>query len=68
MTPTQIETITRQLKTMALLNKTATEGAVTAKCIDYRRQKGQATTRYRVDWFINGNRVTRKDAAKFLAT
>lgn len=67
MTHLQVLQITRELETMAIINKTHAQGAVTARRVDYRHRKGSVCPLYRVDWYINGNRVTRRDAAKFLA-
>lgn len=68
MNASQIERITRELCTMAIVNGSHSEGAVSARrvYIKHRATRARPCPPYRINWFINGNRVSRKDAAKFL--
>ena len=68
MTRTQIDTATRALAIDALLKGKSTNGAVTARRIDLRRKPGEPVGGHRIVWAINGNRCSRKDAARFLTT
>lgn len=64
----QIERSTRELMTMAIVNGSHSDGAVTARriYIKHRATRERPVSPYRIDWFINGNRVSRRDAAQFL--
>jgi hypothetical protein len=61
---TKIKELTRGHEAMAIINGSYTEDCVTAYRVDLRRKAGEAVSRYRITWAINGNRCTRKDAAK----
>ena len=67
MTRTQEIAATRALAAEAALAGEACEGVVKARRIDRRRKPGSPGGQHRILFFINGNRCTRKDAAKFLA-
>lgn len=67
MTRTQIDMATRALAIDAILAGKSTNGAVNARRIDLRRKPGQPVGGYRIVWSINGNRCSRKEAARFLA-
>lgn len=69
MTRNEVMRLTMELETMAIMSRRAAKGAVNAERIDCkRRARDGAWTKYhRIDWFINGNKVSRKDAAQFLA-
>lgn len=65
----RVEEITRELETMAILNGVARQSAVKAERLDCKRRRrdGSFLRYYRIVWFINGNKCTRKDAARFLS-
>ena len=67
MTKTQIDMATRALAIDAILAGKSTNGAVTARRVDMKRKPGKADGGCRVVWSINGNRCSRKDAARFLS-
>ena len=66
MTRNQEVAATRAIAIQATLAGVATDGAVKARRIDLRRKPGQPVGRHRIVFFLNGNRCTRKDAARFL--
>lgn len=70
MTSSQIENVTREMEAMAILNRIHRNGPVTCERIDCRRRRrdGSMLRFHRIVWYINGNRVSRKDAANFLAS
>lgn len=69
MNSNEVTRLTMELETMAIMNRKAKNGSVSAERIDCkRRSRDGSMKRYmRIVWFINGNKVTRKDAAQFLA-
>lgn len=58
--------ILREYQTMAIINGFYQSGPVSCRRVDFKRKPGQNTNKYRLLYFINGNRTKLVDAAKFL--
>lgn len=69
MNKAKIEELTRSIETMAIINGVCQKSPVSAERVDCKRRArdGSIKRYHRIDWFINGNRVSRKDAARFIA-